>query len=82
MLGTAALVVLPFRRRAKGRRLYTLIFFVCMLSTVATLSSCGIGGGNPPGTAAGTYPLTVTGTYKSASGTAFIQTVGFNLVVQ
>lgn len=82
MLGMAALVVLPFRRRAKGRRLYALIFFVCMLSTVATLSSCGIGGGNPPGTAAGTYPLTVTGTYKSASGTAFIQTVGFNLVVQ
>jgi hypothetical protein len=82
MLGLAAVVILPFKRRLKGRRFYGLIFFLCMLSTMATLSSCGIGGGDPPGTAAGTYPLTVTGTYKSTTGTSFTQTVGFNLVVQ
>src|SRR5579872_1850451 len=81
MMGLAAVVLLPFKRRVKARRLYGFIFFLCMLSTIATLSSCGIGGGDPPGTAAGTYPLTVTGTYKSATGT-FTQTVSFNLVVQ
>jgi hypothetical protein len=82
MMGLAALVILPFKRRMKGRRFYGLIFFLCMLSTIATLSSCGIGGGDPPGTAAGTYPLTVTGTYRSTTGTSFTQTVSFNLVVQ
>jgi hypothetical protein len=48
------------------------------------MSSCGVGGGNadPPGTAAGTYPLTVTGTFKSAAGTTFTEKVGFNLVVK
>jgi len=82
MMGLAAVVILPVKRRIKGRRFYSLIFFLCMLSTIATLSSCGIGGGDPPGTAAGTYPLTVTGTYKSTTGTSFTQTVSFNLVVQ
>jgi hypothetical protein len=82
VMGLASVVILPFKRRMKGRRFYNLIFVLCMLSTMATLSSCGIGGGDPPGTAAGTYPLTVTGTYKSATGTSFNQTVSFNLVVQ
>jgi Beta-propeller repeat/Abnormal spindle-like microcephaly-assoc'd, ASPM-SPD-2-Hydin len=82
MMGLIAVVILPFKRRMKGRRFYGLILFLCMLSTMATLSSCGIGGGDPPGTAAGTYPLTVTGTYKSTTGTSFTQTVSFNLVVQ
>ena len=81
MMGVAAVAFLPFKRRVKTRRVYGFIFFLCMLSTMATLSSCGIGGGDPPGTAAGTYPLTVTGTYKSATGT-FTQTVSFDLVVQ
>ena len=82
VMGLASVVILPFKRRMKGRRFYNLIFVLCMLSTMATLSSCGIGGGDPPGTAAGTYPLTVTGTYKSTTGTSFNQTVSFNLVVQ
>ena len=81
MMGMVALVFLPFKRRVKARRLYGFIFFLCMLPTMATLSSCGIGGGDPQGTTAGTYPLTVTGTYKSATGT-FTQTVSFDLVVK
>jgi sugar lactone lactonase YvrE len=82
MTGLAAFVILPFKRHVKARRLHGLIFLLCMFTTMATFSSCGTGGGDPPGTAAGTYPLTVTGTFKSAGGTAFTQNVSFNLVVQ
>ena len=84
MAGLAALVILPGKGRKKHvRRLFGLIFCLCMISTVATMSSCGVGGGSvdPPGTAAGTYPLTVTATFKSATGTTFTQNVSFNLVV-
>jgi len=82
LAGFAALIVLPGKRRGKpGRRLYGLIFLLCILATLATLPSCG-GGADPPGTAAGTYPLTVTGTFQSPSGTAVTETVSFNLVVQ
>jgi HYDIN/CFA65/VesB family protein/centrosomal CEP192-like protein/VCBS repeat protein/IPT/TIG domain-containing protein len=81
--GLAALVILPGKRRAKpGRRLYGLIFLLCILATVATLPSCGGAGSDPPGTAAGTYPLTVTGTYQQGSGGVITETVSFNLVVQ
>lgn len=37
---------------------------------------------DPPGTAAGTYPLTVTGTFQSSSGSTFTEKVSFDLVVQ
>lgn len=84
--GFAALVVLPGKRRVKpGRRLYGLIFLLCLLATVATLPSCGGGGGggvDPPGTAVGTYPLTVTGTFQLATGAPITETVSFNLVVK
>jgi sugar lactone lactonase YvrE len=85
MAGLAALVILPGKSRVKNaRRLCGLIFCLCLLASVATMSSCGVGGGNadPPGTAAGTYPLTVTGTFKSATGTTFTEKVSFNLVVK
>ncbi len=85
MSGLAALIVLPGTRRTKqARRIYGWMFCLCLLSTIATLSSCGVGGGaaDPSPTAAGTYPLTVTATFKSASGTTFTEKVGFNLVVQ
>jgi hypothetical protein len=79
--GFAALVVLPGKRRMKpARRLHMLIFLLCMLATLAILPSCGRGS-DPPGTAAGTYPLTVTGTFTSDAGTV-TETVSFNLVVQ
>jgi len=84
--GLAALVVLPGTRtrsgRAKpGRRLYGLIALFCILATLATLPSCG-GVTDPPGTAAGTYPLTVTGTFQQPDGPPITETVSFNLVVQ
>jgi hypothetical protein len=80
--GFAALVVLPGKRRGKpARRLCGLIFFLCLLATLATLPSCS-GGVDPPGTAAGTYPLTVTGTFQIPGGPAITETVGFNLVVE
>jgi hypothetical protein len=85
MAGLAAFVILPGKSRVKhAGRLCGLIFCLCLLASVATMSSCGVGGGNadPPGTAAGTYPLTVTGTFKSAAGTTFTEKVGFNLVVK
>jgi hypothetical protein len=81
--GLAALVVLPGKRGVKPRRrLCGLIFLLCMLAILVTLPSCAGGGGDPPGTAAGTYPLTVTGTFQSATETAITESVSFNLVVQ
>jgi hypothetical protein len=80
--GLAALVVLPGKRRVKrARRLWGLIVFLCLLAAIAALPSCG-GGGDPPGTTAGTYPLTVTGTFQQEEGGPITETVGFNLVVQ
>jgi len=80
--GLLALVVLPGKRRVRAaRRWYGLIFLLCLLATLATLPSCG-GGVDPPGTAAGTYPLTVTATFQPPDGTAITETVSFNLVVQ
>ncbi len=85
--GFAALVVLPGRRRVRpARRLCGSIFLLCTLAALATLPSCGGGGGgggvDPPGTAPGTYPLTVTGTFQSPSETTITESVSFNLVVQ
>jgi hypothetical protein len=94
--GLAALVILPGKRRGKsdgrksgqdgsgramrGRCLYGLIVFLCIVATLATFPSCG-GVSDPPGTAAGTYPLTVTGTFQQ-DGSPITETVSFNLVVQ
>ncbi len=81
--GLAALVVLPGKRGVKPRRrLCGVIFLLFMLAILVTLPSCAGGGGDPPGTAAGTYPLTVTGTFQSATETAITESVSFNLVVQ
>jgi hypothetical protein len=80
--GFAALVVLPHKRRVKpGRRTVGMIFLLCILVTLAILPSCGGVGADPPGTAAGTYPLTVTGTFQSGD-TTITETVSFDLVVQ
>jgi hypothetical protein len=79
--GFAALVVLPGKHRAKpGQRLCGLIFCLCILATLATLPSCG--GISDSGAAAGTYPITVTGTFQSSTGTAVTEQVSFNLVVR
>jgi len=80
--GLAALVILPGKRRVgPARRLYGLIFLLCILATLATLPACGARS-DPPGTATGTYPLTVTATFQPATGTAIAENVSFNLVVQ
>jgi hypothetical protein len=79
--GFAALVVLPGKRRAKpGQRLCGLIFCLCILATLATLPSCG--GISDSGAAAGTYPITVTGTFQSSTGAAVTEQVSFDLVVR
>ena len=81
--GFGALVVLPGKRRVKPRRrLYGLIFLLCLLATFGTLPSCGGVGVDPPGTPVGTYPLTVTGTFQYGDGGTITETVSFNLVVQ
>jgi hypothetical protein len=84
--GLAALVILPGTRgnsgRAKpGRRLYGLIVLLCILASLATLPSCG-GVSDPPGTAAGSYPLTVTGTFQQPDGPPITESVPLTLVVQ
>ena len=84
-VGLAALVILPGKpRTTRAKKLFAWFFCLCLLSMMATLSSCGVGGGfaDPAATPAGSYPLTVTATFKSAGGTTFTQNVGFNLVVQ
>ena len=81
--GLAALVVLPGKRGVKRpRRICGLMFLLCMLAILVTLPSCAGGGGDPPGTAAGTYPLTVTGTFQPATGAAITESVSFSLVVK
>jgi len=80
--GLAGLIVLPGKRGVKPRRRACgLIFLLCMLAILVMLPSCG-GGGDPPGTALGTYPLTVTGTFQSATETAITESVSFSLVVK
>lgn len=85
--GLAALIMLPGKGRGKPgrrktvRRLYGLIILICILAALATLPSCG-GVTDPPGTASGTYPLTVTGTFQPPTGAPITETVTFNLVVQ
>ncbi len=82
LAGLAALVLLPGKRRGKpSRRLSGFLFLLLIIATLATLPSCGARS-DPPGTAAGTYPLTVTATFQAAGGSAATENVSFSLVVQ
>jgi hypothetical protein len=71
-----------FRRQQRG--LLSGLVVVCLLSIAITLCSCGGGsGGNRGGggTPAGTYNLTVTGTFSSGSTTTLTHSAKLTLVV-
>ena len=69
-------------RSAQGYRRLT---FACAAAATALVAGCGSsssnGGGGTGGTAAGTYNLTVTGTFKSGS-TTLTHATKLTLVVQ
>jgi len=68
-------------RRRYGRLLYGLAF-LCLLSLAITWSACGGGSSSGGGgTLAGTYTVTVTGTFTSGSAT-LTHTTKLTLVVQ
>jgi hypothetical protein len=83
--GTLGLMLIAssarWRRQWNPRRLYALAF-VCLLSIGLTQPACG-GGGNSSGggTPAGTYTLTVTGSFGSGS-TTLTHATQLTLVVQ
>jgi hypothetical protein len=86
--GTLVLAMLAsfagWRRERRPRLLYGLAF-LCLLSVGVTMSACGGGGGSGSGggsgTQAGTYNLTVTGTFTSGS-TNLTHKTSLTLIVQ
>jgi len=85
--GTLVLAMLAsfagWRRERRPRLLYGLAF-LCLLSVGVTVSACGGGGGGSGGgggTQAGTYNLTVAGTFTSGSTNLTHKTI-LTLVVQ
>ena len=84
MLGLAMLVSLAgWGRKRRPQLLYGLAF-LCLVSVGVTMSACGgggSGGSGGGGTRAGTYNLTVTGTFTSGS-TNLTHKTNLTLVVQ
>lgn len=87
LLGALLIVLLLTKMREAHPRLTTAIVFVCVAWIATSLTSCGGGGssvnGGPPsspGTAAGTYTITITG--SSGTGSAATHMVTLTLVVQ
>jgi hypothetical protein len=83
-LGPAMLVSLGSWRRKRHPRLLYGLTFLCLFSIGVTISACGGGGSSGSGgsgTPAGTYNLTVTGTFTSGS-TNLTHKTNFTLVVQ
>ena len=80
----AMLVSLAGWRRERPQRLLYGLALLCLLSIGITMSACGGGGsssGGGGGTQAGTYNLTVTGTFNSGS-TNLTHKTNLTLVVQ
>jgi hypothetical protein len=79
MLMTGAVI----RRRHWCSRLLCMFGVACMLVIGITMPACGGGSGSTStgGTPAGTYPLTVTGTFKAGSAT-LTHVTNLTLVVQ
>ncbi len=81
ILGLSVLATLG-RSRARNPQVLYGVTLVCLLSIGITMSACGGGGGSSgggPGTQAGTYTLTVTGTSSAAKLT---NKTNLTLVVQ
>jgi hypothetical protein len=83
ILGLCVLATLRGRGRARNLQLVCRVALVCLLSIGITMSACGGGGSSSGdgGTQAGTYNLTVTGTFTSGS-TNLIHKTNLTLVVQ
>jgi hypothetical protein len=84
-LGLAMMSSLGHWRRELCPRLLSGLAVLCLLSLGVTMSACGGGGGSGSGggggTQAGTYSLTVTGTFNSGS-TNLTHKTNLTLVVQ
>jgi len=81
-LALAGLLGLGFRRRC--RRLLASLAALTILVLFLGLGGCGGGGGyniTSPGTAAGTYPVTLTGTMAVSPFGTYTTTTTFNLTV-
>jgi hypothetical protein len=79
--------LIAYRRQPwERRRRFTLALFALGFLAAMAMTACGGGGGNPggpvsnPGTPAGTYTLTITGTTGSGSSTVSHSTT-FKLTV-
>jgi hypothetical protein len=86
LLGLSGLVLLGNAGSRSGKRHSPLIYglaFLCLFSLAVTWSACGGGASSSSagGTPAGTYNLTVTGTFTSGS-TMLNQATKLTLVVQ
>jgi len=83
ILGLCVLATLRGRGRARNLQLVCGVALVCLLSIGITMSACGGGGSSSGdgGTQAGTYNLTVTGTFTSGS-TNLTHKTNLTLVVQ
>jgi hypothetical protein len=82
-LGLAMMLSLGRWGRERRPRLLYRLAFLCLLSAGVTMSACGGGnsGGGGGGTQAGTYNLTVTGTFTSGL-TNLTHKTNLTLVVQ
>lgn len=85
-LAAAGLLAIGFRRR--WRRIFSSLAALAMLVFILSLGGCGSGGGSGgkynvtnPGTAAGNYAVTVTGTMVVQPFGTFTTTTTFNLTV-
>lgn len=80
--GLPGLVLLGGGPRKRRSRILCALAVVCLLTLVMTWPACGGGGGNSgTGTPAGTYNLTVTGSFTSHS-TTLSHTTNLTLVVE
>jgi uncharacterized protein (DUF2141 family) len=81
LLGIATVTVFAVTRRRRSRVRLAAAMLLALLWAACGGGSGGGGGGGPTGTPAGTYNLTVTGTFTSGSST-LTNSVALTLIVQ